>query len=79
METALFSAARQDVDVLRRGLDQMQARLAASEARAAAEIAGLEARIAAMEASRFWKLRNAWFRVKGSLGFGDTAPRRDDR
>ncbi|HEX4961447.1 MAG TPA: class I SAM-dependent methyltransferase [Thermoanaerobaculia bacterium] len=28
----------------------------------------LRARIAGMEASRFWKLRNAWFRVKRSLG-----------
>ena len=68
VETALFSAARQEIDVLHRGLDQLQARLAASEARAAAEIAGLQARIAAMEASRFWKLRNAWFRLKGMLG-----------
>jgi hypothetical protein len=28
----------------------------------------LETRIAAMQASRFWKLRNAWFGVKRSLG-----------
>jgi len=28
----------------------------------------LETRIAAMEASRFWRLRNAWFRVKRALG-----------
>ncbi len=27
----------------------------------------LEARIAAMQASRFWKMRNAWFRVKRKL------------
>ena len=38
------------------------------EARAAAAIAALEARVAAMEASRFWKMRNAWFRVKRFLG-----------
>lgn len=31
-------------------------------------LAALEARIAAMEASRFWKLRNAWFRLKRGLG-----------
>ncbi len=74
VDTALFSTARQDVDVLRRGLEELQARLTASEARAAAEIAELEARIAAMEASRFWKLRNAWFRFKGSFGFGDPPP-----
>jgi len=75
VETALLATARQDIDVLRRGLDQLRARLAESEARAAAEIAGRDARIAAMEASRFWKLRNAWFRLKGSLGFGDPARR----
>jgi phytanoyl-CoA hydroxylase len=27
-------------------------------------------RLAAMENSRFWKLRNAWFRVRGRLGHG---------
>ena len=32
--------------------------------------------IAAMEASRFWKLRNAWFRVKGALGIGPEARER---
>jgi hypothetical protein len=31
-------------------------------------IAGLEERIAAMEASRFWKLREAWWRVRGWWG-----------
>lgn len=31
-------------------------------------IHGLELRIAAMEASKFWKLREAWFRVKRALG-----------
>lgn len=34
-------------------------------------IAGLEARIAAMEQSRFWKLRNAWWKVRGAVGLGD--------
>jgi SAM-dependent methyltransferase len=34
------------------------------------EAAGLRARIAAMEASRFWKLRNQWFRIKGWFGAG---------
>jgi hypothetical protein len=28
----------------------------------------LETRIEAMQASRFWKLRNAWFGIKRSLG-----------
>ena len=40
-------------------------------ARLAGETAALAARIAAMEASRFWKLRNQWFRVKGWLGMGE--------
>ena len=31
-------------------------------------IRGLEERIAAMEASKFWKLREAWWRVKGWWG-----------
>jgi SAM-dependent methyltransferase len=33
-------------------------------------IRGLETRIEAMQASRFWKLRNAWFAVKRRLGRG---------
>jgi SAM-dependent methyltransferase len=32
------------------------------------EMGVLRDRIAAMEASRFWKIRNAWFRVKRALG-----------
>ena len=32
------------------------------------ENAGLHNQLAAVEASRFWKLRNAWFRVKRALG-----------
>jgi hypothetical protein len=41
-------------------------------ARLAAETAALAARIAAMEASRFWKLRNLWFGLKGRLGLGSS-------
>ena len=40
---------------------------------AAAEIAALSARVAAMEASRFWKLRNAWFAVKRALRLTEEA------
>ena len=36
-----------------------------------AELAGLRARLGAMEASRFWKLRNAWFAVKRALRLTD--------
>jgi SAM-dependent methyltransferase len=37
------------------------------------EIQALEARIAGMQASRFWKLRNAWFKVKRGLGLTEEA------
>jgi SAM-dependent methyltransferase len=32
------------------------------------EVRKLEARLAGMQASRFWKLRNAWFKLKRGLG-----------
>lgn len=35
---------------------------------AAVEVRDLKLRLAAMEASRFWKLRNWWFRLKGKEG-----------
>lgn len=68
VDAALLSSSRQQVAYLHHLLRQAEARKAEAEARAAAEIAGLQARIAAMEASRFWKMRNAWFRVKRGLG-----------
>ena len=34
-------------------------------------IAEREARMEAMRSSRFWQLRNAWFRVKRALGLTD--------
>jgi SAM-dependent methyltransferase len=71
VETALLHVARQDVKLLDRRLAETKERLADAQARAAAEIEGLRARIAAMEASRFWKIRNVWFRIKGSFGFGE--------
>jgi len=71
VETALLHVARQDVKLLDRRLAETKERLADAQARAAAEIEGLQARIAAMEASRFWKVRNVWFRLKGVFGFGE--------
>ncbi|HEX7180833.1 MAG TPA: class I SAM-dependent methyltransferase [Thermoanaerobaculia bacterium] len=68
IDAALLSASRQHVAYLNHLLRQSEARKAEAEARAAAEIGGLQARIAAMEASRFWKMRNAWFRAKRGLG-----------
>ena len=72
---ALLRSARLDKHALELRLqEQAAARDAerAEEARRADALHGtireLEARIAAMRASRFWKLRNAWFRVKRKLG-----------
>lgn len=72
VESLLLESARNEVADLERKLDRelgkARERLAEVQARADAGIAELRARIAAMEASRFWKLRNAWFRLKRSLG-----------
>ena len=68
VETAFLASARQDADYLYQMLTETRAHLAETQARAAADAAALQARIAAMEASRFWKMRNAWFRLKGMVG-----------
>jgi SAM-dependent methyltransferase len=68
IESALLAGCRQENEELRHELAESQARRAEENARAAAEAQGLQARIAAMEASRFWKMRNAWFGVKRGLG-----------
>ena len=67
LEAALHDSTKLEGTVLQRELRQA-AEHAARQAQAAAALA---ARIAAMEASRFWKLRNQWFRVKGWLGIGE--------
>jgi SAM-dependent methyltransferase len=66
LEAALLDSTRNEVTFLGSELRRAEERAA----RMAHEVAALEARIAAMEASRFWKLRNQWFRVKGWLGIG---------
>jgi SAM-dependent methyltransferase len=71
IESVLLAGAREENEELRRDLRDSQVRRAEENARAAAEIQGLQARIAAMEASRFWKLRNAWFGVKRTLRLTD--------
>jgi SAM-dependent methyltransferase len=68
LEAALHDSTKLEVTVLQRELRQA----AEHAARQAREAAALAARIAAMEASRFWKLRNQWFRVKGWLGIGES-------
>ena len=67
LEAALHDSTKLEVTVLHREMRQA----AEHAARLAGEAAALAARIAAMEASRFWKLRNQWFRVKGWLGTGE--------
>jgi SAM-dependent methyltransferase len=68
VESLLLESARNDVAVLHRELRATGERLAEVQARADSEIGGLRARIAAMESSRFWKMRNAWFRLKRAVG-----------
>jgi len=64
LEAALHDSTRLEGTVLLRELRAAGERAA----QLARELAERQARIAAMEASRFWKLRNQWFRVKGWFG-----------
>jgi SAM-dependent methyltransferase len=68
LESVLLAGSRQDARRLYHELLHTQALRAEETARAAAEAEALRARIQAMEASRFWKLRNAWFAVKRGAG-----------
>ncbi len=72
LAAALLRSARLDLYFLGRKAEEKDAALAREQARheqaeadLRAEIAGLENRLAAMEASRFWKLRNLWWKMKG--------------
>ncbi|HET9209557.1 MAG TPA: class I SAM-dependent methyltransferase [Thermoanaerobaculia bacterium] len=67
LESVLLAGSRQDAERLYHELRQTHDLLAAEKARAAVEAEALRARIQAMEASRFWKMRNAWFAVKRGL------------
>jgi len=71
LDSLLLGVAQATERALRSDLLHAQAVLAEERARAAVEAEALRARIAAMEASRFWKLRNKWFRVKRGLGLTD--------
>ncbi|HYN22273.1 MAG TPA: class I SAM-dependent methyltransferase [Thermoanaerobaculia bacterium] len=71
LESMLLESTRNDVSVLHRELKRSEDRLAEHRAWAQSRIEGLRARIAAMEASRFWKMRNAWFQLKRALGLTD--------
>ncbi|HEY0510759.1 MAG TPA: class I SAM-dependent methyltransferase [Thermoanaerobaculia bacterium] len=68
IESALLAGSRMEADGLRHELGEARDLLVQERQRATWQAAALRDRIAAMEASRFWKLRNAWFRVKRRLG-----------
>lgn len=71
IESALLASARLEIGVLHGDLRQARETLESERALAAYEMATLRARLAAMESSRFWKLRNAWFRFKRAVGLTD--------
>ncbi|HEX4960092.1 MAG TPA: class I SAM-dependent methyltransferase [Thermoanaerobaculia bacterium] len=75
IEGLFLDSARLDGAQLRGWLRHTEAVLAEERTRTAVEKRELEVRIAAMEASRFWKLRNVWFRFKALLGRGEGAGR----
>ncbi|HEV7506787.1 MAG TPA: class I SAM-dependent methyltransferase [Thermoanaerobaculia bacterium] len=64
----LLASLRLESEQLRGWLRHSEAVLAAERARTAVETRALADRIAAMRASRFWKLRNVWFRFKALVG-----------
>jgi hypothetical protein len=68
LQALLLAGSRMKTEELRNDLRRGEEILAEERRQAASEIGGLRARIAAMEASRFWKARNAWFRMKRGLG-----------
>ncbi len=76
-ESALLAAARFDAWLSARLEESERGRIA--EERAAERVQAettereLRARIAAIEASRFWRLRNTWFRIKRRLRLTDEA------
>src|SRR5947209_8300046 len=71
VEGLLLAATRLEAEHFRGLSRHLEAVLAEERARTAVARRELEARIAAMKASRFWKLRNAWFRVKVRLGWAE--------
>ncbi len=69
---ALLRSARLDLhDALRRAADT-ETRRQRETAELERVIHVLEARIAGMEASRFWKMREVWFRIKRRLTSSDS-------
>ncbi|HEX3555420.1 MAG TPA: class I SAM-dependent methyltransferase [Thermoanaerobaculia bacterium] len=73
VEGLLLASSRLETEHLRDRARHAEAVLALEQARTAVAMRALEARLAAMKASRFWKLRNAWFRLKVRLGWAEPA------
>ena len=71
LQAAFLRSVRLDLYQLHKQLEDTRTRFEQQQAWAGYELSVRDARIAAMEASRFWKLRNAWFAFKRLLGFGD--------
>lgn len=65
VESLLLESARNEVTATRQ---EMERRLSEVHTWAGAETHKLKTRIESMEASRFWKMRNAWFRARQRLG-----------
>jgi hypothetical protein len=62
---ASLAQSQQDGAQLRTSLEQSQKK----NGQLQAEAAHLQSVIAAMQSSRFWKLRQAWLRLKRAVGF----------
>jgi SAM-dependent methyltransferase len=73
IEALLLAGSRMEAEKFRNDLWRTQGLLAEERSRAALEAEALRNRIQAMEASRFWKLRDAWFRVKRALHLTEEA------
>ncbi|HEY0782610.1 MAG TPA: hypothetical protein VGE98_09155, partial [Thermoanaerobaculia bacterium] len=71
LETLLVASFRLEVANYYGELFHTEVRYENLLARSAYRTAELQAKIAAMEASWFWRLRNAWFRLKKRFGFVD--------
>ncbi|MFL6193458.1 MAG: class I SAM-dependent methyltransferase [Thermoanaerobaculia bacterium] len=71
LHDALLRSVRMDLYMTRLEMQRLGAEAAEEKARSERlrqEVQALETRLAGMRASRFWKLRNAWFRVKRAIG-----------
>lgn len=73
VEWALLTGSRREAGRLARALRETEDRLESVAGRSRAEIEWLNAYVASMKESRFWKAREAWFRLKRALGLTEEA------